>query len=231
MKLNYVILDPHETERIRTRQRLNEIDKLNLAGEFSNFNELKNFLQYESADIIIVDPSLDNEKIFNCIERQKLQKKVIFTSKKLKHAVKGFEMGILDFIHKPINISRFNVTLNRIEKENLSTINTNQKSKQSIEVKHNLKTEKIILSSIQWIEAMGDYVKIVTPKKNYIVLSSMKKIQERIPEKHFFRCHKSYIINIDKVESFSQTMIFLDKSSIPLSRSKKKIFQNLWVNH
>lgn len=231
MKLNYVILDPHETERIRTRQRLNEIDKLNLAGEFSNFNELKNFLQYESADIIIVDPSLDNEKIFNCIERQKLQKKVIFTSKKLKHAVKGFEMGILDFIPKPINISRFNVTLDRIEKENLPTINTNQKSKQSIEVKHNLKTEKIILSSIQWIEAMGDYVKIVTPKKNYIVLSSMKKIQERIPEKHFFRCHKSYIINIDKVESFSQTMIFLDKSSIPLSRSKKKIFQNLWVNH
>lgn len=231
MKLNYVILDPHETERIRTRQRLNEIDKLNLAGEFSNFNELKNFLQYESADIIIVDPSLDNEKIFNCIERQKLQKKVIFTSKKLKHAVKGFEMGILDFIPKPINISRFNITLNRIEKENLPTINTNQKSKQSIEVKHNLKTEKIILSSIQWIEAMGDYVKIVTPKKNYIVLSSMKKIQERIPEKHFFRCHKSYIINIDKVESFSQTMIFLDKSSIPLSRSKKKIFQNLWVNH
>ena len=231
MKLNYVILDPHETERIRTRQRLNEIDKLNLPGEFSNFNELKNFLQYESADIIIVDPSLDNEKIFNCIERQKLQKKVIFTSKKLKHAVKGFEMGILDFIPKPINISRFNITLNRIEKENLPTINTNQKSKQSIEVKHNLKTEKIILSSIQWIEAMGDYVKIVTPKKNYIVLSSMKKIQERIPEKHFFRCHKSYIINIDKVESFSQTMIFLDKSSIPLSRSKKKIFQNLWVNH
>lgn len=231
MKLNYVILDPHETERIRTRQLLNEIDKLNLAGEFSNFNELKNFLQYESADIIIVDPSLDNEKIFNCIERQKLQKKVIFTSKKLKHAVKGFEMGILDFIPKPINISRFNVTLDRIEKENLPTINTNQKSKQSIEVKHNLKTEKIILSSIQWIEAMGDYVKIVTPKKNYIVLSSMKKIQERIPEKHFFRCHKSYIINIDKVESFSQTMIFLDKSSIPLSRSKKKIFQNLWVNH
>ena len=231
MKLNYVILDPHETERIRTRQRLNEIDKLNLAGEFSNFNELKNFLQYESADIIIVDPSLDNEKIFDCIERQKLQKKVIFTSKKLKHAVKGFEMGILDFIPKPINISRFNITLNRIEKENLHTINTNQKSKQSIEVKHNLKTEKIILSSIQWIEAMGDYVKIVTPKKNYIVLSSMKKIQERIPEKHFFRCHKSYIINIDKVESFSQTMILLDKSSIPLSRSKKKIFQNLWVNH
>ena len=145
--------------------------------------------------------------------------------------VKGFEMGILDFIPKPINISRFNIALNRIEKENLPTINTNQKSKQSIEVKHNLKTEKIILSSIQWIEAMGDYVKIVTPKKNYIVLSSMKKIQERIPEKHFFRCHKSYIINIDKVESFSQTMIFLDKSSIPLSRSKKKIFQNLWVNH
>ena len=49
MKLNYVILDPYDTERIRARQHLNEVDGLNLAGEFSNFNELKNFLQYESA--------------------------------------------------------------------------------------------------------------------------------------------------------------------------------------
>tara|TARA_B100000767_G_scaffold274766_1_gene308846 strand:- start:9650 stop:10345 length:696 start_codon:yes stop_codon:yes gene_type:complete len=230
MKLNYVILDPYDTERIRARQRLNEVDGLNLTGEFSDFNELKNFLQYESADIILVDPSADNEKIFSCIERQKLQKKVIFTSKKAKHAVKGFEIGILDFIPKPISLSRFNISLNRIEKENLPSINTNQNSKQSIEVKHNLKTEKIILSSIKWIEAMGDYVKIVTPQKKYIVLSSMKKIQERIPEKLFFRCHKSYIINIEGVENFSQTMIFLDKKSIPLSRSKKKIFQNLWAN-
>ena len=230
MKLNYVILDPYDTERIRARQHLNEVDGLNLVGEFSNFNELKNFLQYERADIILVDPSLDDEKIFSCIERQKLQKKVIFTSKKSKHAVKGFEIGILDFIPKPLNINRLNVTLNRLEKENFPTTNINQKSKQSIEVKHNLKTEKIILSSIQWIEAMGDYVKIVTPKKNYIVLSSMKKMQERIPEKQFFRCHKSYIINMDGVENFSQTMIFFDKTLIPLSRSKKKIFQNLWAN-
>ena len=128
------------------------------------------------------------------------------------------------------NINRLNLTLNRLEKENFPTTNINHKLKQSIEVKHNLKTEKIILSSIQWIEAMGDYVKIVTPKKNYIVLSSMKKMQERIPEKQFFRCHKSYIINMDGVENFSQTMIFFDKTFIPLSLSKKKIFQNLWAN-
>lgn len=231
MKLNYVIVDPYESERIRTRQHLNELELLNLVGEFSNYNELKNFLQYENADLILIDPSLDIEKIIDCIERQKLQKKIIFTSKKSKHAVKGYEIGILDFIPKPLSLNRFNIALDRMKKEKLPFTNINQESIQSIEVKHNLKTEKIILSSIQWIEAMGDYVKIVTPKKKYIVLSSMKKIQERIPKKLFFRCHKSYIINIDGVKSFSQTMIFLDKTAIPLSRSKKKIFQNLWTKN
>ena len=76
MKLNYVIVDPYESERIRTRQHLNELELLNLVGEFSNYNELKNFLQYENADLILIDPSLDIEKIINCIERQKLQKKI-----------------------------------------------------------------------------------------------------------------------------------------------------------
>ena len=74
---------------------------------------------------------------------------------------------------------------------------------------------------------MGDYVKIVTSKKKYIVLSSMKGIQQRIPEKHFFRCHKSYIINLEEVINFSQSTDFLKNKSIPLSRSKKKVLKPL----
>ena len=92
----------------------------------------------------------------------------------------------------------------------------------------NFRLEKITLSCIQWIEAMGDYIKIVTPQKKYIVLSSMKAIQERIPYNYFFRCHKSYIINTEEVANFSQNTIFLNNKSIPLSRSKLKVFKEFW---
>ena len=228
MKLNYLLLDPNDVARIQVRQRLKEISSLSLTKEFSNFTDLKNFLQYESIDLLLIDPSENENKIFKFIEKYGIQKQVVFTSKKSTHAVKGFELGILDFLPKPFTLGRFEMTLERLENKSLGTKHVNTELKKSIEVKCNLKTEKIILSTIQWIEAMGDYVKIVTSEKKYIVLSSMKGIQQRIPEKHFFRCHKSYIVNMEEVSNFSQTTVFLKNKPIPLSRAKKEGFKTAW---
>ena len=230
MKLNYLLLDPNDVARIQVRQRLKEISSLSLTKEFSNFTDLKNFLQYESIDLLLIDPSENENKIFKFIEKHGIQKQVVFTSKKSTHAVKGFELGILDFLQKPFTLGRFKMTLERLENKSLDTKHVNTELKKSIEVKCNLKTEKITLSTIQWIEAMGDYVKIVTSKKKYIVLSSMKGIQKRIPEKHFFRCHKSHIINMEEVSNFSQTTVFLKNKPIPLSRAKKEGFKAAWSN-
>ena len=228
MKLNYLLLDPNDVARIQVRQRLKEISSLILTKEFSNFTDLKNFLQYESIDLLLIDPSENENKIFKFIEKHGIQKQVVFTSKKSTHAVKGFELGILDFLQKPFTLGRFKMTLERLENKSLGTKPVNTELKKSIEVKCNLKTEKITLSTIQWIEAMGDYVKIVTSEKKYIVLSSMKGIQQQIPEKHFFRCHKSYIVNMEEVSNFSQTTVFLKNKPIPLSRAKKEGFKTAW---
>ena len=230
MKLNYLLLDPNDVDRIQARQRLKEITSLDLIKEFSNFNDLNNFLKYENADLILIDPTDSEDKIFNYIQQYGIQNQVILTSKKSTHAVKGFELGILDFLPKPFNIDRFKTTLDRFSSSSQNTLSLNQELQKRIEVKCNLKIEKIVLASIQWIEAMGDYVKIVTPKKKFIVLSSMKSIQERLPKLHFFRCHKSYIINLEEVSNYSQTTIFLKKKSIPLSRNKKKEFKVTWAN-
>ena len=228
MKLNYLLLDPNDVARIQVRQRLKEISSLSLTKEFSNFTDLKNFLQYETTDLLLIDPSENQDKIFKFIEKYGIQKQVVFTSKKSTHAVKGFELGILDFLPKPFNLGRFEMTLERLENKNIGTKPVNPELKKNIEVKCNLKTEKITLSAIQWIEAMGDYVKIVTSKKKYIVLSSMKGIQKGIPEKHFFRCHKSYIVNMEEVSSFSQSTVFLKNKPVPLSRNKKEAFKTAW---
>lgn len=228
--MNYLLLDPNDGARIQIRQRLNEIPSLNLIKEFSNLNDLKNFLQYESADLILINPSENEDKISKFIQQYNLQKQIIFISKKSTHAVKGFELGILDYLPKPFTLSRFKLTLERQISSTQKTKITNYELQKKIEVKCNLKNEIIILSSIQWVEAMGDYVKIVTPKKKFIVLSSMKNFQERLPKEHFFRCHKSYIINLEEVSNYSQTTAFLKNKSIPLSRTKKKAFKELWAS-
>ena len=230
MKLNYLLLDPNDGERNQIRQRLKEISKLSLVKECTDLNELEELIKNKFVDLIVIDPTGNEEKTFNFVVQHGLQKKVAFTSKKSRLAVKSFEIGILDFLQKPFTSDRFEITLDRVK--NIGNIHKhiNQELRKSIEVKCNLKTENIKLSSIQWIEAMGDYIKIVTHKKNFIVLSSMKKIQKNIPTDFFFRCHKSFIINTEEVINFSQTTIHLNNKDIPLSRSKKKLFNEFWSN-
>lgn len=230
MKLNYLLLDPNDGERNQIRQRLKEISKLSLVKECTDLNELGELIKNKFVDLIVIDPTGNEEKTFNFVVQHGLQKKVAFTSKKSRLAVKSFEIGILDFLQKPFTSDRFEITLDRVK--NIGNIHKhiNQELRKSIEVKCNLKTENIKLSSIQWIEAMGDYIKIVTHKKNFIVLSSMKKIQKNIPTDFFFRCHKSFIINTEEVINFSQTTIHLNNNDIPLSRSKKKLFNEFWSN-
>ena len=145
MKLNYLLLDPNDVARIQVRQRLKEIFSLSLTKEFSNFTDLKNFLQYETTDFLLIDPSENEDKIFKFIEKYGIQKQVVFTSKKSTHAVKGFELGILDFLPKPFTLGRFEMTLERIENKSLGAKPVNPELKKSVEVKCNLKTEKITL--------------------------------------------------------------------------------------
>ena len=101
----------------------------------------------------------------------------------------------------------------------------------SLVVRCNLKNEKVTIDTILWIEAMGDYVRIVTHKKKLVILSSMKEFLRRLPSKQFIRTHKSFIVNLDKVQYFKSTSVEIDGQSIPLSRSRKKEFEKTFLLH
>ena len=84
--------------------------------------------------------------------------------------------------------------------------------------------ERILHDVISHIEAMGDYVKIVTDNRKYVVLMSMKKIEELLPKDLFFRTHKSFIVNSKKIENFSAKEVVLKEIKVPLSRFKTSLY-------
>ena len=88
-------------------------------------------------------------------------------------------------------------------------------------------TEKIQYNSIEYIEAMGDYIKIVTNDRKYVVLMSMKEVNELLPTNSFFRCHKSFIVNLDKIVNYNAKEIALNEKKIPLSRFRKNEFKEV----
>ena len=102
----------------------------------------------------------------------------------------------MDCLQKPVSYDRFKKTLDRLVK-NIPE-NPNKKKDCFIHFKCNLKSEKVLVNNIKWIDAVGDYIKIIFQNKNYFVLSSIKDFISRLPENQFIKIHKSIIINLKK---------------------------------
>ena len=144
--------------------------------------------------------------------------------------IKGYEMGFVDCLLKPVNKDRFKNSIERlihkIECQNV----INKKKEQIIHFKCNFKSEKLKANNIRWVEAMGDYVKVVTNNKNYMVLSTMKSFLDKLPKNQFIRIHKSYIVNLKKVINYSTKNVNTDGEILPLSRKQKEIFKENFLN-
>ena len=140
-------------------------------------------------------------------------------------------MGLTDCIAPPYSLERIEKAVLRAQINLQSKRALQPNNEKIIEVKHNLKIEKIASSKIKWIEAMGDYSKIITQEKNYLVLSTMKAFIKKLPENQFLRIHKSFIVNLNRVANYSANSVNIDGIDLPLSRNKKKDFRQTITQH
>lgn len=159
---------------------------------------------------------------FDLLDGLKVKPQIIFITSKAEYAVKAFDYDATDYLQKPISPQRFNAAVKRamdlylLRKENID------EDSEHIFIKSNLKKLKIFTSKIKWIEAYGDYVKVVTEDENHLVLSTMKSFENDLSKERFIRVHKSFIINIDKVDKFNSKFAEIGVTKIPLSRNKKE---------
>ena len=194
----------------------------------NEIKKAKKFLKRNSVDIIIIDPNFSNENGFAFIEKMVDKCLIVLHSARTKDAIKGYDIGVFDFIPKPFSLDRFKLTYKRLNNQ----LYLDQKQKNILpcpylEVRCDLMTERILHEDIQFVEAMGDYAKIVTSHRKYVVLMTMKKLEEVLPKKRFFRVHKSFIVNAKMVNQFSAREVELAGMKIPLSRFKKQRFFEL----
>jgi DNA-binding LytR/AlgR family response regulator len=225
MSLKILYIDENPTFHETIAKHLNHLEKVESLHCFNSIKRAVKHLKEQEVNIIIIDPNFTKENGFSFIEKKVKNQIFIFHSARTKDAVKGYELGIFDFLPKPFTIDRFSITLKRLYQQEY--ILEKQRSilpSTYIEVRCDLMKERILHDDISHIEAMGDYVKIVTDNRKYVVLMSMKKIEELLPEEFFFRTHKSFIVNSKKIENFTAREVVLKKIKVPLSRFKKQAF-------
>ena len=222
MKLNCVVIDDSTLQRIVITKLVNNHPNLKLVGDFSNPLEAKNCFSSNSIDLILLDIEMPVINGFDFIDSLKVKTQIIFITAKAEHALRAFDYDATDYLLKPVLQDRFYSAIKR-------ALDFSQLKKESFEeegehifIKSNLKKLKIFIRKIKWIEAYGDYVKVVTEEDSHLVLSTMKSFEKDLPSEKFIRVHKSYIINIEKVERINSKFAEIGPTKIPLSRNKKE---------
>ena len=160
---------------------------------------------------------------FDLLDDLEEKPKIIFITGKTKYAFKAFDYDAVDYLRKPIKRDRFNIAIDKVMTQfNLTSADAHTSEGDYIFVKSNLKKRKVFLNDLKYIEALGDYVKLIIQGDDpIVVLATMKSFELQLPKDRFLRIHKSYIINLNKVEKYNSRNIEIDGEEIPVSRHKK----------
>ena len=226
MIINAIVIDPHALQRMDTVKKSNDHESINLLAEFNSCIEANEFLINTDVDLIFLEvdmPKINGFEFLDIIDASNITApEIIIISKNKDYAFKSYRYGVIDYLEKPLDKNLFDKSIQKlIKKLNLSKIKKQTKESQHIFVKSNLKKRKVFIRDIKWIEALGDYVKLITTNGSYVILSTMKAFENDLPAGKFLRIHKSYIINLKRIERYNSRFVEIDNYQIPLSRNKK----------
>ena len=219
--LKCAIVDDSTLQRLSIVKLIENHPSLNLVAQYNNAIEAKMGLATTEIDLIFLDIEMPILSGFDLLDDLANKPQIIFVTGKTKYAFKAFDYDAVDYLRKPISKERF---LNAVHK---AIINYKMKNEDGFDdedfifVKSNLKKRMVFLNELRYIEALGDYVKLVTEHDALVVLSTMKAFESLLPKERFLRIHKSYIVNLEKVERYNSKVIELDKEKLPLSRNRK----------
>jgi DNA-binding LytR/AlgR family response regulator len=179
--------------------------------------EAQTILNNQRIDLIFLDINLPKLSGINFIKTLIHPPLVIFTTAYSEFAVEGFELNAMDYLLKPFSFERFLKAVNKaIEKINSSSVIRSKEEDSFIFLKADKKIHKIDIDSIHYIEAIGDYMKVVTVSGQLLVNETMKKMLEDLPASLFIRVHKSFIISRNKIRFIEGNYVQVADKSIPI---------------
>lgn len=226
MRLQGILVITNAVERLKIGQLLTKIKNVSLKEEFDSAIDASEYLTYNAVDFIVLKADLPVYDAFDFLKSLKNKVEVILISKQDQDALIAFELGLVDCLPSNFKKERLQLSFDRIRAKHQELEGVEVTQDPSIVIRCNLKNEKIFIKNILWIEAMGDYIRIITSSKKYVILSTMKQFMNRLPPNQFFRTHKSFIVNVKKVDRYTANEVEVAGKLLPLSRSRKGEFQS-----
>jgi two-component system LytT family response regulator len=224
-----LIVDDEPPAREVLRRYVQDVPTLQLAGECSHAIQALTVLQQQPVDLMFLDirmPQLDGTTFLKTLKNPP---KVIFTTAYSEYALEGYELDIVDYLLKPVRFDRFLKAVNKAFPLVSGYAEVNPPAVVSPEAEENKnesfvyfradrKMQKVMLSEILYIESMKDYIKVITTQGVIITKQSITSVEAMLSDKLFVRTHRSYIVAVSKIRSYTNELIEIDKTEIPIGK-------------
>lgn len=223
MKLRCVIVDDEPLSIEVMEGYLKKIPNIEVVATFNDAISVMSILSEQDIDFLFLDiemPKLSGIDFLRSISNPPM---VIITSANKNYALDGYELNVVDYLLKPITLERVIRAVNKIiEKKSKKTIKaTPQESTDYIFLKENKKMIRLVLSDIQYIESIKDYVKVVTENKTVVTKQNLSHFEQILDPSEFVRVHRSFIVAIRHIDAFTSASVEIGKLEIPIGRLYK----------
>ena len=206
---------------------IRKIPFLELVAECQSALEAKDILNQEQVDAIFCDINMPDLNGMDFVKSLSVPPLIVFTTAYSEYAVEGFKVDAVDYLLKPFGLDDFRRAANRLKALTSHPSPLTSDEDDTIFVKTDYRVVKLTVSDIRYVEGMSEYLKIyLEGQKPVITLLSMKKMEENLPP-YFMRIHRSYIINLKKIQEVNKNRVIMDADTyLPIGDNYREAFNN-----
>jgi len=225
--LNCVIIDDEPLAREILAGYMLQLEYVRLVGSFNNAFDALQFLRHHPADALFLDiemPEMNGIEFLKGLTHPPI---TVFTTAFRDYAFEGFELGVIDFLLKPISQDRFLVAIGKIKdflslKTDDARFEISKETPEFIFVKSGVQRIKLCFADVTHIQGLKDYAIIHAATGKIVIKGSVKSMQQLFPDAQFIRVHKSFIIAKDKIRRIEKNRIIIGDHQIPIGRNYKE---------
>ncbi len=224
-KIKCIIVDDEPVALDIMENHLSRIESIEVVKRCRNATEAFNAINAEKIDLIFLDinmPGISGISFARSINRNI---KIIFTTAYREYAIDGFDLHAVDYLLKPISFERLLDAVTNFQENHSNSNNTENKTAfqpNFIFVKIDRKMHKIDFNSILWFESLSDYLQIETIEGTKVTRETITALENKLPSIDFIRIHRSFIVSLSKIDSYSNEEVIIQKNSLPISRTYKE---------
>ncbi|RPG37978.1 MAG: DNA-binding response regulator [Muricauda sp. TMED12] len=226
MSVHCVIIDDEPPARELIRSYIRRLDGFELVGSFSNAIDGYNYMQRNQVDLLFVDIQMPQMNGLELVKGLVPRPKIVFTTAYRQYAADGFDLGVLDYLVKPIVFERFLKSIGKYHQatEQQEELSPTSYGEAYMYFKVDRAMTKVYLKDVLWIESLQDYIRLVTSKGDLIAYSRIGYMERKLPETHFVRIHKSFVVQLQYIDSYTNASVTINGKELPLGRVYKQNF-------